>query len=76
MPALQCWGHSLTNCNTTPPAKSKIAAWGAQNGKKSANPYDHVCSLQVSLIKFLDPNTPSMRKVDNRKKGENGNKRK
>ena len=62
--SLAAKGHSLTACNTTPPAKSKMAAWGPKNGLRGLER----CSKQLLLNKSFDPSTPSMRKVDYREK--------
>ena len=51
----------------SPPAKSKLAARGPKmvDGVwKGVYPYVFGHSKQLSLNKFFDPSTPSMRKVD------------
>ena len=49
----------LTTCNAAPPAKSKMTDWVL----KGFGP-----SKQLSLNKFFDPSTPSMRKGRDREK--------
>ena len=65
IPAWRRRGHSLTACNATPPAKSKMATRVPQNGRRDLER----CLLlvlghftQLSLNKVFDPSTPSMRK--------------
>ena len=56
-----------------------MATRGCQNGRKGLNmgvPPGFGRSRQLSLNKFLDPNTPSMRKVDDREKKKRKEKRK
>ena len=54
-------GHSLTACNAVPPAKSKMA--GGPKMADGVQSYVIGRSDQLSLNKFFDPSTPSMRKV-------------
>ena len=58
--------------NIEPPAKSKMAVRGTQNGQRgleSGPILGYWGSDQLSLNKFFDPSTPSMRK------GRDGEKR-
>ena len=67
----QLWlGHSITPCNAALPTKSEMAARGRQKV------FGH--SKQLSLNKFFDPSTPSVRKGHDRgkKKGEKNRKKK
>ena len=69
IPAQRRRGHSLT---AAPRAKSKMAD-GVWKGV-----YPQICwrSQQLSQNKFLDPSTPSMRKVDDREKRKEKRKEK
>ena len=58
---------ALTVCNAALPAKSKIVAWGPQNGLQGLPP-DFWALPSTFTNKFVDPSTPSMRKVDNGEK--------
>ena len=62
--------NRLQRRTAAPPAKSKMAARGPQNGRGVFGR-----SKQLSLNKFFDPSTPSMRKLDDGgKPGEKGEK--
>ena len=60
-------------CNAVPTAKSKMVARGPQNGRGGLErclPLDFGHSKQLSLNKFFDPSTPSMRKGRDRGYGK------
>ena len=61
-----------TACNTSPPAEPKMAD-GVWHG---VSPSILGRSRQLSLNKFLDPSTPSMRKVDDGEKKKKKKKEK
>ena len=78
-------GHSLTACNAAPPATLHRVPAGlkmADGVWKGVYPSVLGRSRQLSLNKFFDPSTPSMRKVDDgeekkkKKKKEKRKKRK
>ena len=65
IPALQCRGHSLTARKAAPPSYSKMATRGpkiANRVWKSFYPEVFGHSHQLTLNKFFDPSTPSIRK--------------
>ena len=70
IPAWRRRGHSLTACNAAPPIKSKMPARGPQNGRRGLEWCLPPGSKQLSLNKFFDPSTPSMRKGRDGRTGE------
>ena len=65
--SLEARGHSITTCNAAPTPKSKMATSGPQKGRRGLEkclPLGFGRFKQLSLNKFFDPSTPSMRKVD------------
>ena len=61
--------------NMEPPAKSKMAAKGPQNGRQGLQRSPTLGighSEQLSLNRFFDPSTPSMKKGCNGEKKWNG----
>ena len=72
---IQHRGLSLTTCNEGPPAKSKMAARGPPNGRRSLERGPTLGNWPLSLYKFFDPSAPSMIKVDDGEKKTKKNKK-